>query len=264
MKKTDVIKSIIETGSEISGGIGSALLSAVIPGTTGIIVGGAAAPILTKIFTDIGTEIQNRFLSSREVMRTGAAYTFAIDRIRQNENEGHTLRDDDFFEPIDNNRPASEELLEAIILSAQRESEELKLKFLGNLYANICFHPEINRAHANQIIKNSNTLSFQQFCILQLFYEKLQDTRALKVPKLRADGNWEIKVIDIISETRELQQKGLISIDSRMNESDLSSPIPLAKVNITSVGKTFCELLSLNQIDNGILSKLNDVTEIKY
>ncbi|QRA41404.1 hypothetical protein [Chryseobacterium cucumeris] len=118
MKKKNVIKSIIETGSEISGSIGSALLSTIIPGTTGIILGGAAAPILTKIFTDIGTEIQNRYLSSREVLRTGAAYTYALDRIRQNELEEYTLRDDDFFEPIANNRPASEELLEAIILCA--------------------------------------------------------------------------------------------------------------------------------------------------
>lgn len=263
MKKKNVIKSIIETGSEISGGIGSALLSTIIPGTTGIILGGAAAPLLTKIFTDIGTEIQNRFLSSREVMRTGAAYTYALDRIRQNENEGHTLRDDDFFEPIANNRPASEELLEAIILCAQRESQELKLKFLGNLYANICFNSEISREHANQIIKNADILSFRQFCILQLFYERLEDTRALKIPKLKFDGKWEIKEVDIISETRELQQKGLISIDNRMNVSDLSSPIPLGAAAITLSGITFCELLSLDHIDNDILSKINDVTEIK-
>jgi len=58
--------------------------------------------------------------------------------------------------------------LQAVTIAAQREHQEKKLQFLGNLVANIAFHPEYDRAHANRLIKVAEELTFQQLCILSL------------------------------------------------------------------------------------------------
>lgn len=258
----NIIKDIIETGSEISGGVGGALIGGLIAGPVGIILGGASGPVLTKLFKSVGTEIKERFLSPRESVRIGAAYTFAIDRIKENESKGIPLRNDNFFESIDNNRPASEEVLEGIILTSQREFEELKIKYLGNLYANICSNEDISKEHANQLIKIANVLSFRQFCLLQLLNERYIESQQLKY-KVRGLDKWEISLMDIIAEIRDLQQKGLVFIPTTYDGGDNSSPIQLDKLSITTSGLFFCKTLSLETIEKEKLDKLNEITSIK-
>ncbi|MET0465871.1 MAG: hypothetical protein ABW007_22100 [Chitinophagaceae bacterium] len=261
-KEKDIIKDIISTGSEISGGIGSAIIGGLLAGPAGWILGGASGPIVTKIFNSIGTEIKERFLSHREGVRIGAAYTFAIHKIRQNESNGQSLRDDDFFKDVKDNRPASEEVLEGIILSSQREFEELKIKFLGNLYANVCFNKEVSKEHANQLTKTANHLSFRQYCILQLMNEKYIEGQELKF-KLRGLDKLEIREIDIIAEFRDLQQRGLIYIPATYDGGNNSDPIQLEKLSITKGGRFFCDMLSLEEIEKDTLDHLNSKTYIK-
>jgi hypothetical protein len=47
-----------------------------------------------------------------------------------------------------------------VLLAAQREHEERKLRFMGNLIANLAFHPEIDRGYANYLIRLAEKLSF--------------------------------------------------------------------------------------------------------
>ena len=258
----NVITDIIETGSEISGGIGGAIIGGLIAGPSGAIIGGAGGPIITKVFKSIGTEIRKRYLSPREEMRIGAAYTFAINKIKKNEDNGETLRNDDFFKGINDKRPASEEVLEGIILSSQREFEELKIKFLGNLYANICFKPKVSKEYANQLIKTANSLSFRQFCILQLMNERYVESKKLNF-KIRALDKWEISLLDIVAEVRDLQQRGLLHIPTTYDGGDNSAPIQLKKLSITKSGLFFCEMLSLDEIEKETLEKVNELTGIK-
>lgn len=258
----NVIKDIIETGSEISGGIGGVIISGLLAGPAGDVIGGASGPIITKVFKSIGTEIHERFLGPRETMRIGAVYTFAINKIKENEFNGQTLRNDNFFKDINNNRPASEEVLEGIILSSQREFEESKIKFIGNLYANICFQKNVSKEHANQLIKTANILTFRQFCILQLMKEGHIE-RQNGNTRLRGLDNWEIKLIDIIAEIRDLQQRGMLHIPTTFDGGDNSTPIQLNKLSITKIGLFFCEVLSLDEIERETLDKINKLTSIK-
>ena len=258
----NIIKEIIETGSEITGCVGGAVIAGLIPGPVGIVLGGASGPIITKVFKALGTEIKERFLSPRESIRIGAAYTFAINKIKENETKGIPLRKDNFFDSVDDNRPASEEVLEGIILTSQREFEELKIKYLGNLYANICSNQDIDKEHANQLIKTANSLSFRQFCILQLLNERCIESQELKF-KIRGSEKWEVSLMDIISEIRDLQQKGLVFIPTTYDGGDNSSPIQLNKLSITKSGLFFCNTLSLETIEKEKLNKLNEITSIK-
>ena len=258
----DIIKEIIATGSEISGGVGGAIIGNIVAGPVGAIWGGASGPVLTRLFKSIGTEIKGRFLSRREEVRIGAAYTFALNKIHRNQELGLELRKDDFFGNAENDRPPSVEILEGIILSSQREFEELKLKYLGNLYANICYDSGISREHANQLIKTADSLTFRQFCILQLLNERYIASEQLNF-KIRALDKWQLDQMDIIAEVRELNQIGLVYIPLTYDGGDNSSPIQLSKLNITKNGRFFCKVLSLDEIESEILDKLNAQTSIK-
>ncbi len=168
MEKNNVVKDIIETGSEITGGVGGAIIGGIIGGPAGVIIGGTSGPILTKFFKIIGTELKARFLSPREEIRTGAAYTFSIDKILKNVSEGKKLRQDDFFNPTETERSAAEEIFEGIILKSQREYEENKIKFYGNLLGNIVCDESIDKVYANQLIHLAENLSYHQLCILKV------------------------------------------------------------------------------------------------
>lgn len=261
--KTDnIIKDIVETGSEISGGIGGTVIGGLIVGPMGTIIGGVCGPIITKAFKVIGAEIKKRILGSREEIRIGAAYTFAIEKINENESKGLQIRNDDFFEEKEGKRPASEEILEGIIISAQREYEEQKVRFLGYLYANICTDTAVSKEMANQLIRTANLLSFQQFCMLQLLDQKRINNLNLDF-KLRSLDKWEVRQFDVVSELKDLEQRGLIFITKRKDDiyEDLTA-IKLYNLNLTKSGEYFCKMLYLKEIDARDLNRINEITTI--
>ncbi len=260
--KKEIITDLVETGADISGSIAGSVIGGLVAGPAGIILGGASGPLITKAFKKIGSEIQKRFISKREEIRIGAAYAFAIHKLENNIKNGRVIRTDAYFDSKENKRSDAEEIFEGVVLSAQREYEERKVRFIGNLYGNICTNDKINREHANQLVKTSNNLSFRQFCILQLLRDKKSEQNLF--PKLRSIDETRIELGDIIIEIRDLQQKGLISITARWNDTDdNSSPIAYDDIGITANGIMFCEMLSLDEIEKEELEKLNKSARIK-
>src|SRR5690606_15674712 len=93
-----------------------------------------------------------------------------------------------------------EEILEAVLLVSQKSYEELKLKFIGNLYANIVVTPSMDRYQANLLLKLAEALSYRQFCLLRFF--------CLRQPQTK-----EYFTSDIVAaEVLDLQTKGIIHI----------------------------------------------------
>jgi hypothetical protein len=259
-RKENIVRSLIETGSEITGSVGGVVIGGLISGPDGAIIGGVGGPIITKVFKDIGAEIKQRLLGPREAARIGGAYTFAISKINQLQQNGFQLRDDNFFD-FGNNRPLSEEILEGILLSAQREHEEQKLQFLGNLYANICFNKNISRAYANQLIRTANSLTFRQYCILQLLKEIY---RGDEYVKSQIDANSrKIEQLDVIAEIRDLHQRGLVHIPTTFDGGNNSLPIYLDRLSITKSGIFLCSVLLLDEIETEILDEVDEQANIR-
>jgi hypothetical protein len=92
-KKDDIIKNMVETGADMTGSVGGAVIGALIAGPAGSVVGGISGPLITRAFKSIGAEIRKRVTGSREEVRIGAAYTFALKKLSENMAEGKTLRD---------------------------------------------------------------------------------------------------------------------------------------------------------------------------
>lgn len=80
--------------------------------------------------------------------------------------KGAHPQDDGFFDGGEEDRSAGEELLEGVLIAAQREYEEKKTIYLARLYANILFHPEISRPMTNHLLEISEQLTYRQIVIL--------------------------------------------------------------------------------------------------
>ena len=90
-------------------------------------------------------------------------------RVEQNQRASLELRVDGFLDTDESGRSSAEEICEAVIRAAQREYEEKKIFFQGNLLGNIPFHPEVDSSQANLLVRLASELSYQQYCLLSLF-----------------------------------------------------------------------------------------------
>jgi hypothetical protein len=117
------------------------------------VAAGHTARIMLQDMAHSALDFTYRMLGQRERVRVGAVVVYSYEKFQENIKDGQPLRQDGFFVDAFGERPADKEIFEGIMIAAQRERQEKKLRFLGNLVANIAFHPEYDRAHANHLIK---------------------------------------------------------------------------------------------------------------
>jgi len=153
-----------------------------------------------------------------------------------------------------NDRSTAEEIFEGVIFAAQREHEEKKLKFLGNLFANLAFNPQFDRTQSNLLIKIAQRCSYRQLCLLALFNEKRPTLR--KEPYEKEPGQVILgqNLIPLLTELIELCTQGLIFRGNNM-VSYLGAIAP-AEMKSGGGGPVLYRMMELWDIDQ------NDVNEI--
>ena len=67
-------------------------------------------------------------------------------------------------------------------MAAQSEHEEKKLKFMGRLFANLAFHRDIDRDHANTLVRVAKDLSYRQLCLLAAIVARTQRPNSIWQP----------------------------------------------------------------------------------
>ena len=251
------IKSLIRAGSEIAGSAAGAAIGFLLAGAEGAAIGGATIPLLTRGLIEIGNDIEGRFLSKREKMRIGGVTTYAIIKIQEKLATGEKLRDDYFFqlpslghpacsEILIIERPPAEEVIEGILLSVQREHEEKKLPFIGNLMANILFKSNIDKMQANLMIRVSQSISYRQLCILSIFAHT-EDFVLLRDRDYREEERIDFKLISLLQEICDLWTQGILNCSGEAN-------LGLADVNpsrmrVQGMGILLYNLMELSEID---------------
>jgi len=250
--KSEPINDLINIGSEIAGGATGAAVGFLAAGPTGAVLGGATAPLLTHTFRNLAAEIKRRLLSPREEVRIGATITFAINKIKENIASGQQIRQDSFFQKQLDERAASEEILESILLVAQREPQERKLQFYGNLIANIAFHSEIDKAEANLLISLCERMSYRQICLLSLFAQKERfDLRQENYRNVRNIGGSRVV---LLQEIYDLYSQGMLNASGKVLLG--LGDIKPAKINVQGTGGMLYELMELWKVDLQDLNKI--------
>jgi hypothetical protein len=244
----NIISEIIQTGSEIGGSIGGAIIGGLFAGPTGVLIGGASGPIITKLFTKAGSEIKKSLFGQRERVKIGFTYAVGYYKMKLRLENGDAIRNDDFFNRIDNNRSTAEEIFEGVLRSSEKEYEEKKLIFFSNLLANISFTTEVSKDKAHFYLKTAQDLSYTQLCILQL-------TTISKEKSL----NWYYP----FNEFEELLEFGALEpliedlIDRKLIKKLNIGTGGIIKIELTKIGNQMSSLMELNEIS---LKDLEDLS----
>lgn len=209
------IEKAIDLGGNVVGASAGAAIGAV-AGPLGVVAGAVVGTIAEQTIIFVGNEIKERILSKRESKRIGTVYQIAAEKINANLEAGKELRTDGFFESKGDERPDSEELLEGILLIAQREYEEKKLKCLGNLYANLAFDNEVTPQNANTLIKLAESLTYRQLCEIctVAMFQILPEEGQAFLKKTAYQQVHGVNKVSIASEIFDLYQRTILASKS--------------------------------------------------
>src|SRR5919112_1268910 len=245
------IRDLIETGTDITGGAVGAAAGLLIGGPAGAIAGGASGPAAARALRYLASEFTHRVLGQREEARVGAVLEFAAEKIQQNIEQGQQVRQDGFFEEELGERSPAEEVFEGVILAAQREPQEKKIRFYGNLVANIAFHSEIDREQGTCLISLGESFSYRQLCLLRLF--AVNNKFRLREKDHREGGLSGAKRIALVQEIYSLTGRGLLSAGSEavLGVTDI---IP-GKMSVQGVAATLHSLMELQEISSQDLNR---------
>ncbi len=140
-------------------------------GPLGVLAGSAVGLMLQKVLARLGAEFEQRHLGPREKARASAALYYALEDIEQRLEDGEEPRDDDFFDAEAGERPRADELLEAVLVSAQNDHEERKVRHLGWLYSALVFDESIKPSDATFMVELASKLTYGQLTLIGLFHE---------------------------------------------------------------------------------------------
>lgn len=253
-----MIEFLIESGSEITGATTGAVIGGAIAGPPGAMLGIVGGKAVERVFSKLGSEIKNRVLSKRESNKIGATATYALEKIEENIKSGKKLRDDGFFENDDTNRSTADEIVEGMMFSAQREHEEKKLKYYGNLVANIAFDKTISREQANQLLSIAKRLTYRQIKLISLFGINQQlPIKMLRKEDYRNNGVSGYILISILQDTLELYNIALVG----GNGSAILGMTDIVPANsrVQGMGAILYNLMELSTISYTELQDLIDV-----
>jgi hypothetical protein len=203
---------------------------------------------LGKAFSNIGEELSERLLGPREKHRISKVIEYAVEKLEEKHRNGVLLRGEEFFKQDMLGRSPAEELLEGTLVIGQRSYEEKKLRFLGNLYANIVSDPSIDTAKANFYLKIADSLTYRQYCLL-FFFATLQNKVAT------------IKKPDLVAEILGLESQGFISLETMMGGYGSDYPLLLTNLTVNSLTNTMSALMELHLIDVQDLNMIRSVVK---
>jgi hypothetical protein len=199
--------AMVASGAKILGGGLSGAVAFQAGDVAGAAILGAVGTLVGDSFEKIGGEIAGRVLGRREQVRIGGAIALAHHRIRERLEKGDKLRDDDIFEESYGDRSAADEILETFLTKVKQETEERKIPFQANLYANMLFEKEISPNYALHLIRCAENMSFRQLILLRMVPE---------AQGMFPDGNWashsylKPAVHEILIEIFDLLQRSII------------------------------------------------------
>ncbi|HHX8679560.1 hypothetical protein J4H63_15025 [Vibrio alginolyticus] len=187
---------------------------------------GGSATLLTNVRGNVLYDYQNKPLSPREKLRTSSVYVDAHLKIANRLESGDLVRDDDFFRQRLGQRSSAEQCLDATIMKAAGQYEEIKLPLFSELYVSACFDADIS----------PELLAIYYSQLEQLNYIQLLVLYTLSIEKNRLEWKWNSEDFNDVVYTllKELQSRNLIN-DSFWGDSPIILN-PLTERFIDAIG----------------------------
>ena len=248
-----------EAASDVAGNVAGTVLGALVGGPAGALAGAATSPAIARMLRPVAREVLQRHLSDRERGRVDAVVAYAAERIEQKMRLGYEPRHDGFFDGEPGKRPAWQEIAEGVLIAAQRDHEEDKLRCMGNLLAHLAFDAEIDRGQANLLIRAAATLSYRQLCILALCHGHDYDYDNAKY-RLRQDpyknSNFTPQTtVAVLDEILDLERRNCLHSTTRDPLVKWSDVVP-SRLSPNGWGLLLYRMMDLDQIPEAELQDL--------
>lgn len=199
------VENVLKAGCEITGSAIGGAMGFFMGGPLGAATAGAIGTATGGLLADVAT----RILSRREKVRIGATAQYAYDQIQQNIERGKQVRQDSFMKPLASGRAPFQEIFEGVLLKAQREHEEKKLRYIGQFFANVAFDRYCSAEQANYLLTLLERLTYQQLVMIRTF--RPLDLSEVRVSR-RSDEDlmqWEKDLIKRRKDEQSLLRDGL-------------------------------------------------------
>ena len=242
--KPDKVKGLLTGGAEIAGAAIGGALGFLAGGPFGAAAGSAGGTAAALALKKLGEEASDRYLAPREKARVGGVLAIAAAGIDERLKQRQKIRDDDFFEPGTNGRSKGEEVAESLLVKSQREAEERKIKFIGNMMCNIAFDKEISAEMAHQLSKLAEALTYRQLCLLKLGVDK--SAYGLRTNDYRGEKAFEKPVYQILYECLDLYHRGLVNFGGEVAFGP--TDVKPGSMTIQGLGGDLFNLMGLSKI----------------
>lgn len=228
MENNKIEKDISEVSISVAETAVATGISLAMGGPIGIMSGALAGSVIAQALKNLREEFVSRHLSRQENSRVNEVLNQAQILITQKLESGQSVREDDFFKSDGENISSAEELLEATLVSAQREYEERKLPYLAKLYANIGFDSSISRPIANYLIKLSSEITYRQIIIIQMIGYAQKISNRLEIRENRTSRTINgLENVAIATEVYDLYRRGIIFSKQIILDAAAVNPINL-------------------------------------
>lgn len=204
---------LVELGIDAIGATAGGVVGLAVGGPPGAIFSGTAGVAATHGLQTVAGDFIRRRLSRREMRRTGTVFALTTAAIQREVRAGRRLRTDGFFNAgtPGPGRSSAEEVAEAVILAAQRDPMERKLRHYSELLASIAVVEAIDEATAQRLVALLRDLSWRQLEMLALFSVADDDELVIhqsEFPDLSAGTSW-IRTSGIVADLGDLFTRGL-------------------------------------------------------
>jgi hypothetical protein len=161
--ESELATQLIEGAADVAGAAAAGAL-ALLTGPEAVIAGQVGGSMVSSVLKIVAARIRRRVLEPRQTLRVGLAFTIAADHIATRLEHGAEPRADLFVGHGDH-RPSAEELLEGVLRVAADEHQERKVRYLGRMYGELLFRPDISADLAAFLIRVAEALTWRQLML---------------------------------------------------------------------------------------------------
>ncbi len=208
----------------------------------------------------VAADVLNRYLSEMERNRVESVANLAAQEISDRMKAGESLR-----RGWTDGSSTYHEVIENLLLKAQREPEGKKLPYMAHLLANLAFGVEgieidVNVSHG--LLDKAAYLRYSQLCLLRLSYLVSTEDDHLDLRSVQyRDSDYEPREIDtfrmihLMSDIRELDFEELIDAGGGAFLLSSTDTIP-SSLKLGNMGKILYIMMGLSEIPNSDLTTM--------
>ena len=149
----------ISMGSDAIGVTIVATLGSTLGDSASVVARATAGALLSHALKVAGIEVLGKIISKGGKVRTERVILMAADEMGKRLRAGDEPRPDNFFAAQPPFCSLAEEIIESVLLKAEREPEERKLPYQAKLITYILFDSEVDVGMAHQLLRFAEALS---------------------------------------------------------------------------------------------------------